>query len=164
MDIELGSQVAVFSEPRRAPCRAREMGIPISSSSAHAEAHHLSFLREVVEQAPFHIIDERPHGEFHDPILRISPMHELDAATFPIVGSDFFDITEIRERIDIGIRDDDEVSASPAITSKRPPFGYAGFPPPGDYPVSSVPGSESDVDGIDEHFDNFFWIYRVRAL
>jgi hypothetical protein len=94
------------------------VSISKTSSSSETETDLLTHFIQVMQEISFHIIDQGSDWEFHDTILSISTIHTFGSATFSVFCSDFFDIAEITERIDIGISDSDEITSASSITSK----------------------------------------------
>lgn len=163
MYFEFCSNISLFTETWRPSCRSNKVGIPVSTASTGAESYHFSWFCEIMEELTiFFVVDEGSHGEFDDSIFGISSMHELDSTTLTILSGYFFDIAKIRESIDIGISDDDEIASTSSITSKWASFCNTGLTSPRNDSISTVSRTKSHIYSIDEH--NCVFISRILLI
>ena len=104
-----------------------------------------------MKEISFKIVDQGTDGEFHNSIRSIGSMKFLYSSSLTILSSYFFYISKIREGIDVWISNDNDITTSTTITSKRSSFGNSSLTPPRDDTITTISSSEFDIYCIDKH-------------
>src|SRR6202011_1169457 len=139
----------VVRKMRRLARGGGEVLIALTAAPAFGDAHALVRRAQVGEQprVPARAFgvdrgarDERADGHADDELLAGRTGFVVLAAAFARFRAELFLEAEVDQRAELGIRDQHDVAAAPAVAAGRPAFGHVLLAPPRDDAVAAVAG------------------------
>ncbi len=159
LQLALLAGLAVVRKMRRLARRRREMLIALTAAPAFGDAHAFVRRAQVGEQPrvaarAFWVDrdarDERADGDAHDELFARRTGLVVLAAAFARFRAELFLETKVDQRAELGIGDEHDVPAAPAVTAGGAAFRHVLLAPPCDDAVAAVAGGHVDDGLVDE--------------